>query len=103
MNALVAQAEGLCDLAHRSACHLEATYGPVELGARNLGVTLSVNHAGRCGSRLPQQAGVKRHLSSVPRQIAHVHTALDVDARAVRPARQPGTSSARNDRGQVAQ
>jgi hypothetical protein len=42
-------------------------------------------------------------LSSVPRQIAHVHTALDVDARAVRPARQPGTSSARNDRGQVAQ
>jgi hypothetical protein len=53
MNALVAQAEGLRDLAQRSACELEPTYGAVELGARDLGVTLRVNHPSLCGSSLP--------------------------------------------------
>jgi len=67
MNALVAQAEGLRDLAQRSACELEPTYSAVELGARDLGVTLRVSGEVPAGaSRPPRRARPPPPLSRRP-------------------------------------
>ncbi len=52
MNTLVTQAEFLGDLAQRSSRQLEPTYRPVELGAGDLGVMLSIDGASLSGSRL---------------------------------------------------
>src|SRR5690348_16737656 len=68
MNSLVTQAELLGDLAQRPSRQLESTYRSVELGAGGFGVTLSIEDASLGGSRLTEQPGVERHVSTVPRQ-----------------------------------
>ena len=67
VHALVAQAEGLGDLAERRACELEPPHCSVELGARDVRRLVGVDDAGFGCFGLTQQAAIEWHPSTVPR------------------------------------
>jgi hypothetical protein len=55
MNALMAQAQGLRDLAERRASELQAAHGSVKVRLRNRGFVLGIHQAGLCLAHLIQQ------------------------------------------------
>jgi|HubBroStandDraft_5_1064220.scaffolds.fasta_scaffold168711_2 hypothetical protein len=61
MNALMAQAEGLGDLAEGPALDLEPADRAMKVGARDLRCLLSVDHPGLGCASVTQQAGIKWH------------------------------------------
>ena len=68
MDALVAEAKRACDLAQRGIGELKPPHRPVKVGAGNLGRVLGVDDPRLGRFRLCQQAGIERHMSTVPRQ-----------------------------------
>jgi len=92
MYALMAQAEGLCDLAKRCARELESAHRPVELGARDLSCLFGLDDPGLGCLGSVEQVYIERHSSTVPRQKTNVNGRAAGEVRRARsgPCLRPG-------------